>query len=1231
MSPAFFCLLIHYKKIEENSAAVRKLLLTLSDCQNSNTGNNFCATAVMWHWVAGFCYNTGGAGRRSKPWLGFSSTLRLGTVVRRLKIIPQLGKPLASPGGGYKIITRLQKFESLKCFVGEIQKSRNDDSQVLPKSLSLAMQAWLGCDVLYQPYGARYCLNIVIYSVLKIYWPMQQSTNEILAFLEANSIMNFKLCKYNNKPFMSFILIQTMRNNPFSSMVRPQDFLVDQLSTCWPFQITHPFLYPFIQRYKLFHCPIDLSFLKLEFTILDNFEHTSAPIFKPLCFDQPNPPLSVLGWPHDRLRLVGLSASSWLLQASLSLWSSRGFLLFLGAFFIFPIAFYDSGFAFLGLYASHISFDRCYNCCNLSSVAHRLFFDGFVCIFEVIYYLLHILHYKIKYKPCIYIYFCSCFLICLFFLDKHIFCKVVSLRDPGSVRVCKWIGLLSVVIGMKLGGINYGGKDGLQHKIIASPFGVEKNCYSENPKVAFIVFFFPNFFLNLLLTCLSHINICGIHLCSEIKQAMWQIIYSVNLSRLCGRTLLILPGASHTPCYAALRNSYFHKDLINQILTRPFWISSSDFAWFLLSLTQKSHEFPCIASGMPFPSTHLVMLKFWLLNSGLQTRQIRRRAETLKESLDWNRVSWRGLQDHNRYYWNKLFANAVVFHLHYNAKSTLHRYDDSIFTSTRHSLQEEEGNHVVVYTVDRLYYYNKRETGYSEGEYLLSNEVMLLLCIIVLEEQKEGIGIQFFLFYSVGLVLFVNCFRLSLRNSIAIKSVTVSIIQLKLLCATVTLHIPAQVTQQYIQVTQSYSHIRSGQWSVCCLECISLTTGPFFFSLFVIPPTDCVLELVAPLWKMDILAWKKHKTSHKFRRRVSPPCDCSNCYMTSLHGRDSVSLYATNLVFKGTGLILSGLINSLFSTFNREGNPAFKFYSYREYFRVSEETYLDESHRGRFNNLGIWDPVAPKELWESPQKYSEPTVAVWIMVEVITSSKNSNQSCWYLFLENPGELTIKIRSKGYPRIRISPYVKVPQLGYNILEYSLGSVLKLRPINDHQMTSDIRTELNQFSSLMPPVIRCLLIVPGVCASRLWYYTCKIQKIGIKIKYNDGTYKGKTKNGKNCRMILQHIRKWEITIKVRDLMDHHYLGHISYGNIISTTDLLAVSLAFAAHYPEGQAVLAHYPEEKVVLVAEFWTLANSKQGIKETSDHHIKIFLKNKKQSKPAVVIVEDVIPVEGNIS
>ncbi|KNZ62950.1 hypothetical protein VP01_1202g2 [Puccinia sorghi] len=49
---------------------------------------------------------------------------------------------------------------------------------------------------------------------------------------------------------------------------------------------------------------------------------------------------------------------------------------------------------------------------------------------------------------------------------------------------------------------------------------------------------------------------------------------------------------------------------------------------------------------------------------------------------------------------------AVVFHFHYNAKSTLHRYCDSIVTRTRHSLQDEE-------VIMELY--KRRKELYREG------------------------------------------------------------------------------------------------------------------------------------------------------------------------------------------------------------------------------------------------------------------------------------------------------------------------------------------------------------------------------------------------------------------------------------------------------------------------------------------------------------------------------------
>ncbi|KNZ64408.1 hypothetical protein VP01_1031g1 [Puccinia sorghi] len=90
----------------------------------------------------------------------------------------------------------------------------------------------------------------------------------------------------------------------------------------------------------------------------------------------------------------------------------------------------------------------------------------------------------------------------------------------------------------------------------------------------------------------------------------------------------------------------------------------------------------------------------------------------------------------------------------------------------------------------------------------------------------------------------------------------------------------------------------------------------------------------------------------------------------------------------------------------------------REYSGLIDETYLDESHRGRSNNLG--------NLGQ--------TVEVWIIVEVISSGKNNNQSFWELFLENTGDFCYQkfgtevpmgafealmgcsVRSMGYSRI-----------------------------------------------------------------------------------------------------------------------------------------------------------------------------------------------------------------------
>ncbi|KNZ50605.1 hypothetical protein VP01_432g5 [Puccinia sorghi] len=123
---------------------------------------------------------------------------------------------------------------------------------------------------------------------------------------------------------------------------------------------------------------------------------------------------------------------------------------------------------------------------------------------------------------------------------------------------------------------------------------------------------------------------------------------------------------------------------------------------------------------------------------------------------------------------NTFPLTAVVFHLCYNAKSTLHRYCGSIVECTRHSLQEErkvlygkrllqeeegiiqgivfvitrgERYHGGVHTVDRLWYYKMRKvtmdyniqrTRYSGREYAWSKDSIGLLGVTMLGERKEG-------------------------------------------------------------------------------------------------------------------------------------------------------------------------------------------------------------------------------------------------------------------------------------------------------------------------------------------------------------------------------------------------------------------------------------------------------------------------------------------------------------
>ncbi|KNZ43990.1 hypothetical protein VP01_9631g1, partial [Puccinia sorghi] len=73
------------------------------------------------------------------------------TKVQRLKIIPQLGKPLASPGGGYKIITKarclLTHFKLSRSFWAEAVKTALQLSDLTPlstRNMQIPYQTWTG-------------------------------------------------------------------------------------------------------------------------------------------------------------------------------------------------------------------------------------------------------------------------------------------------------------------------------------------------------------------------------------------------------------------------------------------------------------------------------------------------------------------------------------------------------------------------------------------------------------------------------------------------------------------------------------------------------------------------------------------------------------------------------------------------------------------------------------------------------------------------------------------------------------------------------------------------------------------------------------------------------------------------------------------------------------------------------------------------------------------------------
>ncbi|KNZ55945.1 hypothetical protein VP01_2539g3 [Puccinia sorghi] len=128
--------------------------------------------------------------------------------------------------------------------------------------------------------------------------------------LTSNSAWQFLnyLSKYNNNPFPSPAII-TLH---LWSDLRTFEWINHQLAGLFKAHCPRLDLHLFNLSSLVFSMfspsfpqliYIVLFFLKLEFIIFENFEDTSTPIFKPspLRFKQPNPPLSMLGWPHDNV------------------------------------------------------------------------------------------------------------------------------------------------------------------------------------------------------------------------------------------------------------------------------------------------------------------------------------------------------------------------------------------------------------------------------------------------------------------------------------------------------------------------------------------------------------------------------------------------------------------------------------------------------------------------------------------------------------------------------------------------------------------------------------------------------------------------------------------------------------------------------------------------------------------------------------------------------------------
>ncbi|KNZ45043.1 hypothetical protein VP01_853g2 [Puccinia sorghi] len=288
----------------------------------------------------------------------------------------------------------------------------------------------------------------------------------------------------------------------------------------------------------------------------------------------------------------------------------------------------------------------------------------------------------------------------------------------------------------------------------------------------------------------------------------------------------------------------------------------------------------------------------------------------------------------------------------------------------------------------------------------------------------------------------------------------------------------------------------------------------------------------------------------KFSNKVFFFLKCLSC----LVGFISVSLYASKLVFTGTGMCYDSIIQILkvFSTFNREGNPDLT---------------------GRFNKLGIWDPVEPQDLWKSLQEYSEKTVSVWMMTEFVVGKyrgvlkitimyRSTTEDFWALNIFNwhsEALMGYSVRFMGYSRIRISTYTKGSELSYNILEYPIGSVVEL--------------SIFQYSLFyaFPGAMVCIEDI-GSC----YNYFQMIKYIFSAHISGDGTCKGKKKLGKACLRDSKPVQKASIIHK--NIYFTHFFSEKSF--FIMKSNVHKLNCFFSHDYPSFSTHLKYMRCDKVI---------------------------------------------------